>query len=79
MLQHGNKAGNGKKGNSSDYLTDEQDGYPKAERDRISAELTELYLNKKSGSVVDILLDNQKRLAHLESLLKIKVKATKAR
>ena len=79
MLQHGNKAGNGKKGSSSDYLTDEQDGYPQAERDRISAELTELYLDKKSVSVVDISLDIQKRLAHVESLLKAKRKATKAR
>ena len=79
MLQHGNKAANGKKSNSSDYLTDEEDGYSKAERDRISSELTELYLNKKSVSVVDILLDIQKRLAHVESLLKAKGKVVKAK
>ncbi len=79
MLQHGNKVANGKKKMSSDYLTDEEDGYSQAERDRISAELTELYLNKKSVSVVDILLDIQKRLAHVENLLKSKGKVAKAK
>lgn len=67
------------KTSKSDYLTDEDDGYSQAERDRISAELTELYLNKKSVSEVDILLDIQKRLAHVEILLKAKGKVAKAK
>ena len=74
MLQRGNKANNGN-ANGSDYLTDEQDGYPKAERERISADLTELYLSKKFASLVDILLDIQKRLMHLENLVKANSKA----
>ncbi len=57
---------------SSDFLTDEEDGYTQKERDRISAELSGLYSKQKAASVLDILLDIQHRLANMETLLKAK-------
>jgi hypothetical protein len=71
MLQRGNKveksAKNGKI--NSDYLTDEEDGFSETERGRISEELSDLYIQGKTNTVVDILLDIQKRLLHVEKLL----------
>jgi hypothetical protein len=80
MLQRGNKATRSKKKPiSSGNLTDEEDGYSKSERKRISDDLTKLYLSNKSASVLDILIDIQKRLANVEKLLKVEKKLTKAR
>jgi len=79
MSQHGHKAVKQMKEPkvNSDYLSDEEDGYGSLERERITKELSSLYIEGKTQSVVDLLLDIQKRLTNVETLLKNRAKPTK--